>query len=96
MERALETVEIRPTIEDVFNLETESVQEYLERVHEMTVVSAIQVQSILCFGASMSRHPENNFTVYTMYTQFCSLLCKAYLYAVKVFVPYLQNSTELR
>jgi len=43
LDRALQAVELRPTYEDLFQAETGSVEEYLEQMHEMTVVTAIQV-----------------------------------------------------
>ena len=44
LSRALQTFELRPTYEDVFQVEGSSVEEYLQQVHEMTVITAIQVR----------------------------------------------------
>ena len=43
LDRALQTVELKPTYEDVFQAESSSVEEFLQQMHEMTVVTAIQV-----------------------------------------------------
>ena len=43
LDRALQTVELKPTYEDVFQVEGSSLEEYLQQVHEMTVVTAIEV-----------------------------------------------------
>lgn len=43
--RALQTIELRPTYEDVLPVESTSVEEYLEQMHETTTMAAIQVQS---------------------------------------------------
>lgn len=40
----LAAFELKPTYEDVFPEESRTVEEYLQQVHEMTVISAIQVQ----------------------------------------------------
>ncbi|KAL4859943.1 Nuclear pore complex protein NUP93A [Chlorella vulgaris] len=40
--QALQTFELRPTYEDVFQVETATVEEYLQQVHEMISVTAIQ------------------------------------------------------
>ncbi|PSC75508.1 nuclear pore complex NUP93A-like [Micractinium conductrix] len=40
--QALQTFELRPTYEDVFAVETATVDEYLQQVHEMISVTAIQ------------------------------------------------------
>lgn len=40
--QALQTFELRPTYEDVFTVETATVEEYLQQVHEMISVTAIQ------------------------------------------------------
>lgn len=40
--QALQTFELRPTYEDVFAVETATVEEYLQQVHEMISVTAIQ------------------------------------------------------
>ena len=44
LSRALQTFELRPTYEDVFQVEGSSVEEYLQQVHELTVITAIQVR----------------------------------------------------
>ena len=41
--RALQTFELRPTYEDVMPVESSSVQEYLDQMHEYTTIAAIQV-----------------------------------------------------
>ena len=41
--RALQTFELRPTYEDVLPVESTSVEEYLEQMHELTTITAIQV-----------------------------------------------------
>ncbi len=38
----LQALELRPTYEDVFQAEASTVEEYLQQVHQMTVISAIQ------------------------------------------------------
>ncbi|KFK34970.1 hypothetical protein AALP_AA5G217400 [Arabis alpina] len=43
LSRDLKSFELKTTFEDVFPAETTSVEEYLQQVHEMAVVSAIQV-----------------------------------------------------
>ncbi|KAK9915316.1 hypothetical protein WJX75_007541 [Coccomyxa subellipsoidea] len=40
--RALQTFELRPTYEDVLPVESTSVEEYLEQMHELTTITAIQ------------------------------------------------------
>ncbi|CAL5221540.1 g3750 [Coccomyxa viridis] len=40
--RALQTFELRPTYEDVMPVESSSVQEYLDQMHEYTTIAAIQ------------------------------------------------------
>jgi len=53
LDRALQAVELKPTYEDLFQAEGGSVEEYLEQMHEMTVVTAIQVLfplGTVCFG----------------------------------------------
>ncbi|KAK9828502.1 hypothetical protein WJX72_000423 [[Myrmecia] bisecta] len=40
--RALQTFELKPTYEDVFEVETSTVEEYLQQMHQMTVITAIQ------------------------------------------------------
>ena len=37
------TLEIQPTIEDVFHADTRSVEDYLKQVEEATILAAIQV-----------------------------------------------------
>jgi nuclear pore complex protein Nup93 len=44
--RALQTIELRPTYEDVLPVECSSVDEYLEQMHETTTMAAIQVQDM--------------------------------------------------
>ncbi len=36
-------LELQPTVEDVFPAETSSVEEYLQQIQEMTILTAIQV-----------------------------------------------------
>ena len=43
LDRALQSVVLKPTYEDLFQAESGSVEEYLEQMHEMTVITAIQV-----------------------------------------------------
>ena len=43
LDRALETVELKPTYEDLFQVENSSVEDYLKQMHEVTVLTAIQV-----------------------------------------------------
>ena len=43
--QALQTFDLTPAYEDVFQVETGTVEEYLQQVHEMTVITAIQVLS---------------------------------------------------
>ena len=37
------TLEIQPTLEDVFHADTSSVEDYLKQVEEATILAAIQV-----------------------------------------------------
>ncbi len=39
----MQNVELKPTYEDLFQVENSTVEEYLDQLHEMTVLSAIQV-----------------------------------------------------
>ena len=48
----LAAFELKPTYEDVFPGESRTVEEYLQQVHEMTVISAIQVR-VLGFRADL-------------------------------------------
>ncbi len=52
--RALQTFELRPTYEDVLPVESTSVEEYLEQMHEMTTITAIQVR--LTWNLCMRAH----------------------------------------
>ena len=40
--RDLKSFELKPTFEDVFPIEAASVEEYLQQVHEMAMLSAVQ------------------------------------------------------
>jgi hypothetical protein len=44
--RELQSFELKPSYEDVFQVETSTVEEYLQQMHEMTVITAIQVGSV--------------------------------------------------
>lgn len=43
MTQDVTTLEIQPTIEDVFHADTRSVEDYLKQVEEATILAAIQV-----------------------------------------------------
>ena len=43
LQTSLQAFELKPTHEDVFDVHADSVEEYLQRLHEMTVTTAIQV-----------------------------------------------------
>ena len=45
--RALQTFELRPSYEDVLPAESASVEEYLDQLHELTTVAAIQARSCM-------------------------------------------------
>lgn len=47
LDRALESVELKPTYEDLFQVENSSVEDYLKQMHELTVLTAIQVGLVL-------------------------------------------------
>ena len=51
--RALQTFELRTTYEDVLPVESVSVQEYLEQLHDMTTLAAIQVRGHYTSGISL-------------------------------------------
>ncbi len=42
--RALQTIELRPTYDDILPVESTSVEEYLEQMHETSTMAAIQVE----------------------------------------------------
>ena len=50
LDRALQTVDLKPTYEDIFQAESSSVEEYLQQMHEMTVITAIQVLAHTCIA----------------------------------------------
>ncbi len=43
------SLDIQPTIEDVFHADTTSVEDYLKQVEESTILAAIQVNAWECF-----------------------------------------------
>ncbi len=49
LETSLQAFELKPTHEDVFDVHANSVEEYLQRLHEMTVTTAIQVRACAYF-----------------------------------------------
>lgn len=40
-------LELQPTLEDVFHADTTSVEDYLQQIQDMTILTAIQVHTIL-------------------------------------------------
>jgi hypothetical protein len=39
-------LELQPTLEDVFHADTTSVEDYLQQIQDMTILTAIQVRAI--------------------------------------------------
>ena len=46
LQTSLQAFELKPTHEDVVDVHADSVEEYLQRLHEMTVTTTIQVQPL--------------------------------------------------
>ncbi|KAK9867148.1 hypothetical protein WJX84_008824 [Apatococcus fuscideae] len=64
LETSLQAFEIKPTHEDVFDVHANSVEEYLQRLHEMTVTTAIQAaqqDTATAFEAFMDRSMEQEW-----------------------------------
>ena len=57
--RALQTFELQPTYGDVMPVESSSVQEYLDQMHEYTTIAAIQVSALdmLACSTPLRRDP---------------------------------------
>ena len=60
LDRALQSVVLKPTYEDLFQAESGSVEEYLEQMHEMTVVTAIQVSPTHGFKTPCDKYKANS------------------------------------
>jgi hypothetical protein len=41
-------LELQPTLEDVFHADTTSVEDYLQQIQDMTILTAIQVRAMWC------------------------------------------------
>ena len=62
----LATLELKPMYEDVFQTESCTVEEYLQQVHEMTVITAIQVRACCVSDLLSCKHLPGGGATYGM------------------------------
>jgi nuclear pore complex protein Nup93 len=48
MNQDVAMLELQPTLEDVFHADTTSVEDYLQQIQDMTILTAIQVNCCYC------------------------------------------------
>ena len=72
--RALQTFELRPSYEDVLPAESASVEEYLEQLHELTTVAAIQASPCRHAGSSDLCSTASNGQPCLPYSHTCNFI----------------------